>query len=84
MQVILKKETFINDDSSLLLPDLPFKGGEKVTVFIVIEADLTAKLKKWHSLFKETQNLPQCQKITEGDHYDSRKRLNDRRTANLN
>jgi len=67
MQLILKKEIIVNENHSFLLADLPFKTGEKVVVFIVAEADLTEKLKKWQSLFKETQNLPQCQEITEVD-----------------
>lgn len=67
MQLILKKEAVINDNHSFLLSDLPFKAGEKVTVFIVTETDLATKLKKWRSLFEETQTLSHLQEITDSE-----------------
>ena len=67
MQLILKKEAVINDNHSFLLSDLPFKVGEKVTVFIVTETDLATKLNKWRALFADTQNLPHLQEITDSE-----------------
>jgi hypothetical protein len=67
MQTVLKKELVIDNSHSFLLSDLPFKTGEKVVVFVMSETDLTAKLKKWQTLFKETQALPQVKDITDAD-----------------
>ncbi len=67
MQTVLKKELVIDNSHSFLLSDLPFKTGEKVVVFVMSETDLTAKLQKWRTLFKETQVLPQVKDITDAD-----------------
>ena len=67
MQTVLKKELVIDNSHSFLLSDLPFETGEKVVVFVMSETDLTAKLQKWRTLFKETQALPQVKDITDAD-----------------
>ena len=67
MQTVLKKELIIDNSHSFLLSDLPFETGEKVVVFVMSKADLTSKLKKWQTLFKETQALPQVKDITDAD-----------------
>jgi len=67
MQTVLKKELVIDNSHSFLLSDLPFETGEKVVVFVMSETDLTAKLQKWRTLFKETQALPQLKDITNAD-----------------
>ena len=67
MQTVLKKELVIDNSHSFLLSDLPFETGEKVIVFVMSETDLTAKLQKWRTLFKETQALPQVKDITDAD-----------------
>jgi predicted DNA-binding antitoxin AbrB/MazE fold protein len=67
MQTVLKKELVIDSSRSFLLSDLPFKTGEKVVVFVISESDLTAKLKKWQTLLKETQALSQVKDITDAD-----------------
>ena len=67
MQTVLKKELVIDNSHSFLLSDLPFETGEKVVVFVMSETDLTAKLQKWRTLFKETQALPQVKGITDAD-----------------
>jgi len=67
MQTVLKKELVIDNSHSFLLSDLPFKTGEKVVVFVMSETDLTAKLKKWQILFRETQALQQVKDITDAD-----------------
>lgn len=67
MQTVLKKELVIDNSHSFLLSDLPFETGEKVVVFVMSETDLTAKLKKWRTLFKETQALLQVKDITDAD-----------------
>lgn len=67
MQTVLKKVLIIDNSHNLLLSDLPFKTGEKVVVFVMSETDLTAKLKKWQTLFKETQALHQVKNITDAD-----------------
>ena len=67
MQTVLKKELIIDNSHSFLLSDLPFETGEKVVVFVMSETDLTAKLQKWQTLFKETQALPQVKNITDAD-----------------
>ena len=67
MQTVIKKELVIDNSHSFLLSDLPFKTGEKVVVFVMSETDLTAKLNKWRTLFKETQALPQVKDITDAD-----------------
>lgn len=67
MQTVLKKELIIDNSHSFLLSDLPFETGEKVVVFVMSETDLTSKLKKWQTLFKETQALPQVKDITDAD-----------------
>jgi hypothetical protein len=67
MQTVLKKELVIDNSHSFLLSDLPFETGEKVVVFVMSETDLTAKLQKWRTLFKETQALPQLKDITDAD-----------------
>ena len=67
MQMVLKKELVIDNSHSFLLSDLPFETGEKVVVFVMSETDLTAKLQKWRTLFKESQALPQVKDITDAD-----------------
>jgi len=67
MQTVLKKELVIDNSHSFLLSDLPFETGEKVVVFVMSETDLTAKLQKWRTLFKETQALQQLKDITDAD-----------------
>ena len=67
MQTVLKKELVIDNSHSFLLSDLPFETGEKVVVFVMSETDLTAKLQKWRTLFKETQALPLVKGITDAD-----------------
>ena len=67
MQMVFKKELVIDNSHSFLLSDLPFETGEKVVVFVMSETDLTAKLQKWRTLFKETQALPQLKDITDAD-----------------
>jgi len=67
MQTVLKKELVIDNSHSFLLSDLPFETGEKVVVFVMSETDLTAKLQKWRTLFKETQALPRLKDITDAD-----------------
>ena len=67
MQTVIKKELVIDNSHSFLLSDLPFKTGEKVVVFVMSETDLTAKLNKWRTLFKETQALPQVKDVTDAD-----------------
>mgnify|MGYP003392396927 CR=1 FL=1 len=67
MQTVLKKELVIDNSRSFLLSDLPFKTGEKVVVFVMSETDLTEKLMKWRSLFKNTQALPQLKDINDAD-----------------
>jgi len=67
MQTVLKKELVIDNSHSFLLSDLPFETGEKVVVFVMSETDLTAKLQKWRTLFKESQALPQVKDITDAD-----------------
>ena len=67
MQMVFKKELVIDNNHSFLLSDLPFETGEKVVVFVISETDLTAKLQKWQTLFKETQTLPHVKTITDAD-----------------
>ncbi|NOS88416.1 MAG: hypothetical protein HOP34_07700 [Methylococcaceae bacterium] len=67
MQTVLKKELVIDNSHSFSLSDLPFKTGEKVIVFVMSEMDMTERLNKWRTLFKETQALPEIQGITEAN-----------------
>lgn len=58
--------TTVSDSNTLLLEDLPFQSGEEVEVVVrPRQKKDPAAVEVLRKLFKETQNLPHIQKLTE-------------------
>jgi hypothetical protein len=64
---MIKRQLTIDASHNLLLSDLPYRTGEKLTVIVIAENELQQKQKKWQSFFKELQALPVAQSLTDED-----------------
>jgi hypothetical protein len=63
----LRRTITIEDPARLVLSDLPFRAGQKVSVLVFSEEETLEHLRELRSLLKETQSLPQSKLITEDD-----------------
>lgn len=58
----------VPDTSQIVISDLPFRPGQLVEVLVLgEEKDRPALAREIASLFKETQALPQIQRVSEED-----------------
>ena len=58
----------ITDNRGVALDDLPFEPGERVEVLILAQdVDRTEALGRLEELLRQTQSLPQVQRLTEDD-----------------
>ena len=64
---MIKRQLTIDASHNLLLSDLPYRTGEKLTVIVIAENELQQKQKIWQSFFKELQALPVAQSLTDED-----------------
>lgn len=63
----VRRTITIEDPSRLVLSDLPFSTGQKVSVLVFTEEETLAQLKEYKTLLKETQSLPQSMQISDDD-----------------
>ncbi len=64
---MLKRQLVIDDSHSLVLSDLPYYSGQKLTVIVLAESELQQRLLKWKTFFKEIQSTPAAQNITDDE-----------------
>jgi hypothetical protein len=64
---MLKRQLIIDDSHSLVLSDLPYYSGQKLTVIVLVENELQQRLLKWKTFFKQIQATPAAQNITDDE-----------------
>jgi len=64
---MIKRQLTVDASRNLLLSDLPYRAGEKLTVIVIAENELQQRAKKWQSFFKQLQALPVAQSLTDED-----------------
>jgi hypothetical protein len=64
---MVKRQLTIDGSHNLLLSNLPYRAGQKLTVIIMAEDELQHRQQKWKSFFKQLQAGPVAQSLTEDD-----------------
>jgi hypothetical protein len=64
---MIKRQLTIDASHNLLLSDLPYRAGEKLTIIVIAENELQQRQQKWQSFFKKLQALPVAQSLTDED-----------------
>ncbi len=64
---MIKRQLTVDDSHNLLLSNLPYRSGQKLTVIVMAEDELQQRQQKWQSFFKQLQALPVAQSLTDED-----------------
>jgi len=62
---MIKRQLTIDNSHNLLLSNLPYQSGQKLTVIIMAEDELQQRQLKWKNFFKQLQAMPVAQELTE-------------------
>ena len=64
-----KTYSTVTNSKQVVLSDVPFRVGEKVEIVVLTteNGERSERVRKLKNLFRETQNLPQIQAISEDD-----------------
>nr|VFJ60354.1 MAG: hypothetical protein BECKDK2373C_GA0170839_108021 [Candidatus Kentron sp. DK] len=52
---MIKHQLTMDDSRNLLLSDLPYRIGQKLTVIVMAEDELQRRQQKWKTFFKQLQ-----------------------------
>jgi len=64
---MIKRQLTVDDSHNLILPNLPYASGQKLTVIIMAEDELQQRQKQWKGFFKQLQAISIAQNLTEDD-----------------
>jgi hypothetical protein len=64
---MIKRQLTINATHNLLLSNLPYRAGQKLTVIVMAEDELRQRQAKWKSFFKQLQVMPVAHNLTAED-----------------
>jgi hypothetical protein len=64
---MIKRQLTIDSSHNLLLSNLPYKTGQKLTVIIVAEEEQQQRCQQWKNFFKQLQASPVAQTLTDDD-----------------
>nr|VFK57940.1 MAG: hypothetical protein BECKTUN1418F_GA0071002_11305 [Candidatus Kentron sp. TUN]VFK59388.1 MAG: hypothetical protein BECKTUN1418D_GA0071000_11014 [Candidatus Kentron sp. TUN]VFK66895.1 MAG: hypothetical protein BECKTUN1418E_GA0071001_11265 [Candidatus Kentron sp. TUN] len=64
---MITRQLTVDNSHNLLLSDLPYRTGQKLTVIVMAEDELWQRQQKWKSFFKQLQALPAAQGLTDDD-----------------
>jgi len=64
---MIKRQLTIDNSQNLLLSNLPYQKGQKLTVIVLAENELQQRQLKWKAFFKQLQATSVAQELTEDD-----------------
>ena len=64
---MIKRQLTIDATHNLLLSNLPYHAGQKLTVIVMAEDELRQRQAKWKNFFKQLQAMPVAQNLTDED-----------------
>lgn len=64
---MITRQLTIDNSRNLLLSDLPYRSGQKLTVIVMAENELQQRQQKWKTLFRQLQASPVAKTLTEED-----------------
>nr|VFJ65771.1 MAG: hypothetical protein BECKDK2373C_GA0170839_113511 [Candidatus Kentron sp. DK] len=64
---MIKHQVTMDNSRNLLLSNLPYRIGQKLTVIVMAEEELQRRQQKWKNFFKQLQALPVAQGLTDDD-----------------
>lgn len=65
--MMIKRQLTIDASHNLLLSNLPYETGQKLTVIIVAEDEQQQRQQQWKHFFKQLQASPVAQTLTDDD-----------------
>nr|VFJ63165.1 MAG: hypothetical protein BECKDK2373C_GA0170839_11049 [Candidatus Kentron sp. DK] len=64
---MIKHQLTMDNSRNLLLSNLPYRIGQKLTVIVMAEDEIQRRQQKWKTFFKQLQALPVAQGLTDDD-----------------